>query len=92
MGRGWVLGLGMEDCQRSKADLKQGLLKLTCVFEVPIITSGCVSGLLLKSRSELVGAQEAETCCAWFALREGNSCSFGANREGIFTSVPRWCC
>lgn len=59
------------------------------VFEVTVITSGCVSGLLLKSRSELVSKQEAEPRWAWFALRDRNSCSFGADRESVLTAVPR---
>lgn len=79
----------MQDCQRWKAGLEQGRLELILCLKSLVITSGCVSGLLLKSRSELVSRREAETCWAWFALRDGNSCSFGADREAVLTSVPR---
>lgn len=68
---------------------RAGPVGVDSVFEVTVITSGCVSGLLLKSRSELVSRREAETCWAWFALRDRNSCSFGADREAVLTSVPR---
>lgn len=68
---------------------RAGPVGVDSVFKVTVITSGCVSGLLLKSRSELVSRREAETCWAWFALRDGNSCSFGADREAVLTSVPR---